>query len=392
MKIQKTILLGGLLIITCAVHGQGRLGINTNTPRAGLDVKHPDGIIATGTFGAGNTSNLPSDAGTSLLWIPKLAAFRAGQVDNVQWFVGNIGEGSVAMGINVQAQKKYSVAMGYRNTASGEAATVFGNHNSAHGRSSTAFGEENGVDGHYATAFGKHNQSHGLGATAFGTENFANGQGAVAMGFHNNASGVRAFAFGTETIASGDYSTAIGSYVSTANKTGSFIIGDALGFPQHTQVSAPNKFTARFANGYLLYSSANLTSYVALGPGGNAWISSSDSTRKTNFVKADGEDFLRKVRGLRLGSWNYKQQDAATMRHYGPMAQDFFAAYGKDLHGTIGNDTTLNTADVDGVAFILIQALEKRTMQLNREIEWLKTQLAEVSGQGIRQKLEAKRD
>jgi hypothetical protein len=144
--------------------------------------------------------------------------------------------------------------------------------------------------------------------------------------------------------------------------------------------SAPNKFTARFANGYLLYTSADMTDFVALGPGGNAWITSSDSTRKTNFEAADGEQFLQKLRGLRLGSWNYKKQDARTMRHYGPMAQDFYSAYGRDGLGTIGNDTTLNAADVDGVAFILLKALEKRTAELTNEIDLLKKQLATISG------------
>src|SRR6476620_7712762 len=48
------------------------------------------------------------------------------------------------------------------------------------------------------------------------------------------------------------------------------------------------------------------------------------------------------------------------------MAQDFFAAFGKDSYGTIGNDTTINQADFDGINLIAIQALETRTRELDR--------------------------
>jgi hypothetical protein len=67
---------------------------------------------------------------------------------------------------------------------------------------------------------------------------------------------------------------------------------------------------------------------------------------------------------LNLTSWNYKQQNPQIFRHYGPMAQDFYAAFGKDRYGAIGNDTTINSADFDGVNLIAIQALEKRTQKI----------------------------
>ena len=39
------------------------------------------------------------------------------------------------------------------------------------------------------------------------------------------------------------------------------------------------------------------------------------------------------------------------------------------MYGTIGNDTTINQADFDGINLIAIQALEKRTSDLQKEIE-----------------------
>ena len=50
------------------------------------------------------------------------------------------------------------------------------------------------------------------------------------------------------------------------------------------------------------------------------------------------------------------------------MAQEFYAAFGQDEYGSIGNDTTINQADFDGINLIAIQALEKRTTQLKEEL------------------------
>ena len=63
------------------------------------------------------------------------------------------------------------------------------------------------------------------------------------------------------------------------------------------------------------------------------------------------------------------------------MAQDFFSAFGNDGIGTIGNDTTINSADFDGINLIAIQALEKRTAELREkiaEIAELKERLARI--------------
>src|SRR5262249_32354224 len=52
----------------------------------------------------------------------------------------------------------------------------------------------------------------------------------------------------------------------------------------------------------------------------------SDQTKKENFKPVDGEEVLGKIRGFELTSWNFIGHDPKEFRHYGPMAQDFFAA------------------------------------------------------------------
>ncbi len=79
---------------------------------------------------------------------------------------------------------------------------------------------------------------------------------------------------------------------------------------------------------------------------------------------------LTKIRGLSLTSWNFIGHDRKQFRHYGPMAQDFFAAFGHDGIGTIGTETTITSTDMDGILMIAAQALEKRTVdQEKRSVE-----------------------
>lgn len=87
----------------------------------------------------------------------------------------------------------------------------------------------------------------------------------------------------------------------------------------------------------------------------------SDRGRKENFLAIDPEGVLEKFRALDLGTWNYRGEGA---RHYGVMAQDFSAAFGRDELGVIGTDTTLQVVDLAGVAYLAIQGLEKRTQEL----------------------------
>jgi len=104
------------------------------------------------------------------------------------------------------------------------------------------------------------------------------------------------------------------------------------------------------------------------------FTASSDVRQKENFRPVDGEHVLGKIRGLKLTSWNFIGHDPKQFRHYGPMAQDFFAAFGHDAVGTIGTDTTITSTDMDGVLMIAAQALEKRVAEQQKEITALKAE------------------
>ncbi|WP_165372251.1 tail fiber domain-containing protein [Emticicia agri] len=322
-----------------------------NTNSGGFWSANPTGL----TVGSNNSSNPPTvpaeGAGTRLMWIPSRSAFRVGtvSVDNEdRGSAENIGLFTFAAGYDNLASSKYAIAIGLSTQATGTASIALG-------ISSTA---------------------SGYGATASGLGTVASGDFSLVAGYYNTASGER--------------STAMGSQVNTNNQKGTFIIGDS--HPNADGVTlcgAPDQFVARFNNGYYLMTSGNqVRTGVQIAHGQSAWSAISDSTRKEKIVLADGESFLLKLRNLRLGSWNYKNQGTKPERFYGPMAQEIFTAFGKDKFGTIGNDTTVSTLNMDGLLFIFSQALEKRTQDLQAENTQLKNETSEL--RAIIQKLDAR--
>ena len=49
------------------------------------------------------------------------------------------------------------------------------------------------------------------------------------------------------------------------------------------------------------------------------------------------------------------------------MAQDFYEAFGQDAVGTIGNPTTVNSGDMDGIMMSAMQALGEENAALRVE-------------------------
>ena len=114
---------------------------------------------------------------------------------------------------------------------------------------------------------------------------------------------------------------------------------------------------------------------VSVIEGQVAYTFTSDKTQKENFKPVDGEEVLKKIENLNLTSWNYIGHDPKQFRHYGPMAQDFFAAFGNDGVGTIGTPTTINSGDMAGILMIAVQALEKQNREMKTENGGLKARL-----------------
>jgi hypothetical protein len=283
-----------------------------------------------GTYSGGVPA---TGAGTRMMWFPKKASFRAGYINGTQWDDANIGYFSGAMGSNARAS--------------------------------------------------------GDSAFAFGGSATAASSGSFAAGNHVTASGTGTVALGNNAI--------------TNARAGSFVFGDRSTTTDSIKVQLANTANWRVANGFRIFNSANLGTGVIVMPAtsvgsvthtwsgcdthaagtvfiststcatltnAGVWSNVSDVNRKHLFEPVHGEDVLARLRAMPIQSWSYKVEDAS-IRHVGPTAQGFHAAFG------LGHDEkVIGTVDADGVALAAAQALEARTTAQQQRIDALEARNA----------------
>ena len=119
-----------------------------------------------------------------------------------------------------------------------------------------------------------------------------------------------------------------------------------------------------------IYCAGNITSGGTVYANGVALTS--DRNAKQNFMPLDGRTILAKVISLPITEWNYKN-NSAEVRHVGPMAQDFHAAFGLD--GV--DDKHISVVDEGGVALAAIQGLNQKLNAKNTELKQQNDSLAE---------------
>jgi hypothetical protein len=205
------------------------------------------------------------------------------------------------------------------------------------------------------------NRIYALGADysviAGGNQNYLTATEAVISGgtLNSNAGAYATIPGGANNVvsAAGTYSFAAG-YNAQAMNSGSFVWSDGSGTV--TTSPAANSVTFRASGGYQLLSSTG-TAGVQLAPGGGAWTSLSDRNAKRHFEPVNTRVVLDKLAALPVSTWNYKTQDPS-VRHIGPTAQDFKAAF------AVGeSDTGITTVDEEGVALAAIKGLNEKLEQ-----------------------------
>jgi len=97
---------------------------------------------------------------------------------------------------------------------------------------------------------------------------------------------------------------------------------------------------------------------------------SSDKHRKMAIEPVDAREILAKVRAMPVAEWTYKHDAETGIRHIGPMAQDFYAAF-----GTGANERGISSLDGTGVALAAIQALSVENSELRARLEALESQV-----------------
>ena len=106
---------------------------------------------------------------------------------------------------------------------------------------------------------------------------------------------------------------------------------------------------------------------------GGVWTNGSDRNSKKNFTPVDQKDILAKVADLPITAWQYKREPDS-VRHIGPVAQDFHAAFGLGQ-----SDRHIGTIDADGVALAAIQGLHKLVLEKDGQIVALHEEIASMS-------------
>jgi hypothetical protein len=297
--------------------GQGLFRVNVDA-----------GALFGGVYdGDGDGDNVPAEgAGTRMMWYPNKGAFRAGGISGTQWDAANIGDYSVAIGQDVRASASNATAFGLRSTAA------------------------------QVTSF------------AAGEDNTASGASSVALGYHAH----------------------------TNARTGSFVFGDRSTVDT-IRAGVNHSANWRVSGGFRIFTASNLSTGVTIQSGASVsnwgqsnaviststgaylstsgvWTNTSDVNRKHLFEHVAGEDVLARLRTLPITSWSYRT-DSDDVRHLGPTAQDFRAAFG------LGNDeVTIGTVDADGVALAAAQALTARTDDLRGTVTQLRDENAELRG------------
>ena len=343
------------------IKANGLIGFGTADPLSEFHVNNVNGALFTGEFGSGA---IPIEgAGSRMMFFSNKAAFRSGEVTGAQWNAAFIGDYSFASGYNARAAGDYGVAFGFNTTASGEGAMAMGNASIS--------------SGDYAFAVGHNPQATGDHAIAIGRGALAHAESAVAIGYHPTADAPYALSLGNYTYAHGESSVAIG-YHAEALHDGSFIFNDKIDALGYVETTAENQFMVKASGGTVFYTDADLTTGVELIPGSGAWSILSDRERKENIVSIDAQDYLQRLDQIDVYEWSYISQDSS-IRHIGPMAQDFHKTF------ELGTDsTTINSGDFDGINLLLIKALDEKMALLETQaatLEGLETELAELKAQ-----------
>jgi hypothetical protein len=225
--------------------------------------------------------------------------------------------------------------------------------------------------GKYNRARGEYSAVAGGGGANAADSNYAGASySTISGGSRNDAQGAYSMIpGGYDNYTGGNYCFAAGNRAKSIH-TGCFVWGDAS--PVDISSVGNNLFMARATGGVRFYTNSVLTNGAILAPGGGAWSTFSDSTKKANVRLVDSKEILKKLESLPIKQWSYESQDPS-IEHIGPMAQDFWNVF------QLGEcDTMISTIDPDGVALAAIQELAKQNDEKDNKIADLEARVKQL--------------
>jgi len=100
----------------------------------------------------------------------------------------------------------------------------------------------------------------------------------------------------------------------------------------------------------------------------------SDRAVKQDFEEVDAKAVLAKLDEMPITKWSYT--NTPSVRHLGPVAQDFAASFG---YGMVSNDNKhISLGDEVGVSLVAIKGLDEKLKEKDAELQALKQQVADL--------------
>jgi hypothetical protein len=336
---------GGTIAERMRVTANGNVGIGTPSPTSKLEIAAQDGLKITGfqpfltlhDTSLNRRSILASGSGD-------FGFYPESFIGGVPAVVIKSGSGNVGIGVtNPTARLQVAAGNTAGIQANSQANAIIGY---STGQGFAAVYGENTT----STSFGVYGKGGSSGNGVFGEGN----TGVRGQGFYG--------VFGTSTATIGDDTTAAGVYGEKGPNCSSCWAGYFAG-------------PVRITDGI----SAGGVSQFAGDVYAKEFIETSDRNVKANFASVDTRAILQHLAAIPIQTWNFKSQPEQ-VRHIGPMAQDFRAAFNLGI-----DDKHIATVDADGVALAAIQGLyqlvqekEKQLEQQSRQLEQLQSRIAQL--------------
>jgi|GEM_PF-2210943 len=411
--------------------GKYAVGISNPVTEAHLNVNS----FAISDGGSATSSEWINGGGTRFYYEPGSGNLLIGDALSTEWDFGNVGQKNLYFGSNLASDNTSSYNFGFGSTSTysggynfglGAFLNIDGDENLILGSSVSVTGDENLVIGSNNTltnasinlVFGANNTVTDVSGTAGG--NFISGNNidivgdnnvgfganvaltstgySFAMGSNVVASGNGSFVFGASATNSGNQSLVMGA---SSDNTGSnsIVLGvnSSNAGTQATiigggQTNTTNfKFVSGHGAGYVLYSNFTETTGVQCNSGSGTWSSVSDRNLKTNITELDYSSILRKLDSIEIPSWSYiaqtvKGQETQGLSresiyqkdiyHVGPMAQDFYGAFGLGI-----DDKHVTALDLAGVSLVGVKALIVENEALKTRLEMLEMRLLQLESE-----------
>jgi len=395
--------------------GIKNIGIGTSSPLDGFHaiLQAGKGALFTGTYNGGVGQDL--GAGTRLHFYPTNSSFRVGTVDGVQWNDVNVGDYSVAMGVNNTASGSASFAMGHSNTVKGTNSTAFGFNNLIElpSSNSVVFGQNNTASAGSVLIIGKgntggnlnsivvgennniptlSNPSKGTHSLTVGINNNTNSDFSATIGDGNQVNGICSVTFGYQNQAISSYSNysfATG-YQNDVQAPASNALGKGLQTLAYA-MTVVGQYNQTFGNSQTAWTLNEPVFVVGNGTGplvrldafivynnGNAWLQN-DLTVKTYLTHAKSltnksdlkiENPLEIIKQIQGITWKDEDVNVSNRINYGFDTQTLKTVLPEFVHKN--NDS--ESIDYVSMIPILLEAIKEQ----QKQIENLENQIKEL--------------